>query len=53
MNIKSYSHFSTFNQSDSTTNFLRAARSGNLEKVLDFIDRGHDINSSNAVSGVS
>ncbi|XP_016307407.1 ankyrin-1-like isoform X2 [Sinocyclocheilus anshuiensis] len=32
---------------DATTSFLRAARSGNLEKVLDHIKNGIDINTAN------
>lgn len=30
--------------------FLRAARSGNIEKVLNFLNENGDINTSNAVS---
>lgn len=37
-------------QNDPSTAFLRAARAGQLEKVLEFLDAGVDINSSNAVS---
>ncbi|XP_051561173.1 ankyrin-2-like isoform X3 [Myxocyprinus asiaticus] len=34
-------------QSDSNTSFLRAARSGNVEKVLEFLKGGQDISTSN------
>ncbi|XP_035274045.1 ankyrin-2 isoform X2 [Anguilla anguilla] len=34
-------------QSDSNTSFLRAARAGNLEKVLECLKRGVDINTCN------
>ena len=38
-------------QSDPSTSFLRAARAGQLEKVLEYLDStGVDINTSNAVS---
>jgi ankyrin len=37
-------------QGDSSTFFLRAARAGQLEKVLEYLDLGVDINASNAVS---
>uniref|UniRef100_A0A671R2H8 Ankyrin-1-like n=1 Tax=Sinocyclocheilus anshuiensis TaxID=1608454 RepID=A0A671R2H8_9TELE len=36
-----------FSVADATTSFLRAARSGNLEKVLDHIKNGIDINTAN------
>uniref|UniRef100_A0AAV2IX59 Ankyrin n=1 Tax=Knipowitschia caucasica TaxID=637954 RepID=A0AAV2IX59_KNICA len=36
-----------FLQADATTSFLRAARSGNLDKALDHIKNGIDINLSN------
>uniref|UniRef100_A0A672PWT0 Ankyrin-1-like n=1 Tax=Sinocyclocheilus grahami TaxID=75366 RepID=A0A672PWT0_SINGR len=36
-----------FNPADATTSFLRAARSGNLEKALDHIKNGIDINTAN------
>ncbi|XP_043478904.1 ankyrin-2-like isoform X4 [Leptopilina heterotoma] len=35
-------------QSDPSTEFLRAARAGELEKVLEFLESGVDINTSNA-----
>ncbi|XP_044010733.1 ankyrin-3-like isoform X13 [Aphidius gifuensis] len=35
-------------QSDPSTSFLRAARAGQLEKVLEFLETGVDINASNA-----
>ncbi|XP_058801309.1 titin homolog isoform X2 [Phymastichus coffea] len=35
-------------QGDPSTVFLRAARAGQLEKVLEYLDSGVDINSSNA-----
>ncbi|XP_039654679.1 ankyrin-2 isoform X5 [Perca fluviatilis] len=34
-------------QSDSNTSFLRAARAGNIDKVLDFLKNGVDIGTSN------
>lgn len=37
-------------QSDPSTAFLRAARAGQLEKVLEYLESGVDINASNAVS---
>lgn len=37
-------------QSDPSTSFLRAARAGQLEKVLEYLESGVDINASNAVS---
>ncbi|KYN17381.1 Ankyrin-2 [Trachymyrmex cornetzi] len=36
-----------FEQADDTTAFLRAARSGNLEKVVEFLDTDLDINTAN------
>lgn len=36
-------------QTDAATSFLRAARSGNLEKALDHIKNGVDINTANQV----
>ncbi|XP_076239939.1 uncharacterized protein LOC143182656 isoform X2 [Calliopsis andreniformis] len=36
------------NQTDDTTAFLRAARSGNLEKVVEFLDTDLDINTANS-----
>uniref|UniRef100_A0A673HYE5 Ankyrin-2-like n=1 Tax=Sinocyclocheilus rhinocerous TaxID=307959 RepID=A0A673HYE5_9TELE len=36
-----------FLQSDSNTSFLRAARAGNIEKVLDFLKSGQDIATCN------
>ncbi|XP_044593041.1 ankyrin-2-like isoform X2 [Cotesia glomerata] len=36
------------NQTDDTTAFLRAARSGNLEKVIEYLDLNLDINTSNS-----
>jgi len=41
---------SFFFQSDPSTSFLRAARAGQLEKVLEYLESGVDINASNAVS---
>lgn len=41
---------SSFFQSDPSTAFLRAARAGQLEKVLEYLESGVDINASNAVS---
>lgn len=39
-------------QVDANTSFLRAARAGELDKIIDFLERGEvtDINASNAVS---
>jgi hypothetical protein len=39
-----------FSQTDGSTGFLRAARAGNLEKVLEHLANNTDINVSNAVS---
>lgn len=36
-------------QADTATSFLRAARSGNLDKALDHIKNGIDINTANQV----
>ena len=36
-------------QSDSNTSFLRAARAGNLDKVLEFLKGGVDISTCNQV----
>ena len=36
-------------QSDDNASFLRAARGGNLEKVLEYLKGSTDINTSNAV----
>lgn len=38
-------------QADAATSFLRAARSGNLDKALDHLRNGVDINTCNQVSG--
>ncbi|XP_076752691.1 uncharacterized protein LOC143424501 isoform X1 [Xylocopa sonorina] len=38
----------TGKQSDPSTSFLRAARAGQLEKVLEYLESGVDINASNA-----
>lgn len=38
-----------FLQSDSNASYLRAARAGNLEKVLDYLKSGVDINICNQV----
>lgn len=40
-------------QTDAATSFLRAARSGNLEKALDHIKNGVDINTANQVRTAS
>lgn len=45
-----FSRFSSPFQSDGNTSFLRAARAGNLEKVLEHLKNSIDINTSNAVS---
>ena len=37
-------------QSEGNTTFLRAARSGNYDKVLEYLNSNIDINTSNAVS---
>ena len=39
-----------FLQSDDSASFLRAARGGNSEKVLEYLKNGIDINTCNAVS---
>lgn len=39
-------------QSDPSTTFLRAARAGQLDKVLEYLESGVDINASNAVSSL-
>lgn len=39
-------------QGDAATSFLRAARSGNLDKALDYLQNGVDINTCNQVSGM-
>lgn len=41
--------FSHYLQSDSNASYLRAARAGNLEKVLDYLKTGVDINICNQV----
>lgn len=41
-----------FSQADAATSFLRAARSGNLDKALDHLRNGVDINTCNQVRGV-
>jgi hypothetical protein len=38
-------------QTDPNTAFLRAARAGQQEKVIEYLDSGVDINAANAVSG--
>ena len=42
--------FSFSFQSDDNASFLRAARGGNLEKVLEYLKANTDINTCNAVS---
>uniref|UniRef100_A0A9J7XYT5 Ankyrin 2a, neuronal n=1 Tax=Cyprinus carpio carpio TaxID=630221 RepID=A0A9J7XYT5_CYPCA len=37
----------TYTSSDSNTSFLRAARAGNIEKVLEFLKSGQDISTCN------
>lgn len=37
-------------QSDGNTSFLRAARDGNLQEVLEYLKGSTDINTSNPVS---
>lgn len=53
INSKFSMHFSLFSsllsQADAATSFLRAARSGNLDKALDHIKNGIDINTANQV----
>ena len=39
----------SFFQSDDNASFLRAARGGNLEKVLEYLKGSTDINTCNAV----
>lgn len=41
--------FLFFLQSDTNASYLRAARAGNLEKALDYLKSGVDINISNQV----
>lgn len=43
--------FSVF-QSDSNASFLRAARAGNLDKVVEYLKGGIDINTCNQVSAL-
>uniref|UniRef100_A0A8D3D179 Ankyrin-2-like n=1 Tax=Scophthalmus maximus TaxID=52904 RepID=A0A8D3D179_SCOMX len=40
-------HQSRIRQSDSSTSFLRAARAGNIDKVLEFLKNGVDISTCN------
>lgn len=40
-------------QSDSNTSFLRAARAGNIDKVLEYLKGGVDIGTSNQVESRS
>lgn len=40
-------------QSDSSASFLRAARAGNLDKVVEYLKGGVDINTCNQVGGRS
>ena len=42
--------FNFYLQSDGNTSFLRAARAGNLDKVLEHLKNNIDINTCNAVS---
>lgn len=44
--INFFFHF----QSDGNTSFLRAARDGNLQEVLEYLKGSTDINTSNPVS---
>jgi hypothetical protein len=39
-------------QTDPNTAFLRAARAGQQEKVVEYLDSGVDINTANAVSQI-
>ncbi|XP_058496163.1 ankyrin-2-like [Solea solea] len=41
------SHQNRIRQSDSSTSFLRAARAGNIDKVLEFLKNGVDISTCN------
>ena len=41
-----------FFQSDDNASFLRAARGGNLEKVLEYLKANTDINTCNAVRSI-
>jgi len=43
-------YFLSMLQSDDNASFLRAARGGNLEKVLEYLKANTDINTCNAVS---
>jgi hypothetical protein len=40
-------------QADASTAFLRAARAGQIEKIISLLEQGVDINVSNAVSIIS
>ncbi|KAF7665156.1 hypothetical protein LDENG_00152430 [Lucifuga dentata] len=42
-------HHPRIRQSDSNTSFLRAARAGNIDKVLEFLKNGVDIGTCNQV----
>lgn len=46
----SFIHFFLHFQSDGNTSFLRAARDGNLQEVLEYLKGSTDINTSNPVS---
>lgn len=48
-NSISFCLFLSVVQSDSNTSFLRAARAGNIDKVLDFLKNGVDISTCNQV----
>lgn len=50
LNSNCVSHF----QTDANTAFLRSARAGDLEKLIEFLETGDvgDINASNAVSKI-
>ncbi|CAG5037570.1 unnamed protein product [Parnassius apollo] len=39
----------TPNQADASTAFLRAARAGQIEKIINLLEQGVDINVSNAL----
>lgn len=43
-------HYNNCSQADASTAFLRAARAGQIEKIISLLEQGVDINVSNAVS---
>jgi len=53
INNNNFYLFLLYFQSDGNTSFLRAARAGNLDKVLEHLKNNIDINTSNAVRKIS